>query len=364
SENGGQTLMVLPDIMVFMSGFAEIPGGPGDKISATGLIRSMQGFLGLNQQKTGNWMIVNSTDVDNALWGNRPRKELTRLFASLNGSNAGEAWQEYTASVDGMPFYDMGYLFGAVLMGQSPDFGMNQQNSMGPIYYALTKDQRTQLRNGVPIAVGGLTPAQKEKVRFLTYGAKSLYKCVTQDVVDSYSKMDAAQQLQNSEYLYQNGGNGLYIQNLREDPTVSLPTGLPDRAVIVARPISKQVVAVFDNPEGTGYSYDQDTYSIAWDLFQHERPELFPGENNRKASYYRLGQKQVLHMRVDFDKTRALYGSIELMATGTKEKPVPFDKLPDSVKKEALEQVKQYRESYKDAKPGQFGGGRGSIPKP
>ncbi len=150
-----------------------------------------------------------------------------------------------------------------------------------------------------------------------------------------------------------------YVANLIE-PTSLFPNGLTDPFLIM--------VGATDKPSWFGLhrygSRPADPNSMAWELIQMERQDLFPYAASMDIQNTKYAQG---HMRQwDFSFTLTPSGAINqqltdnTIPTGAGK---PYRDLPEDLKTEVQKALAQLREAYKNTKPGELGlGGRKNPP--
>ena len=107
-----------------------------------------------------------------------------------------------------------------------------------------------------------------------------------------------------------------------------------------------------------GQAYGAD--SIAYELFENERPEFFPWRQQEQGNSVqfrtiRLGTRTQLNFKFAFTPTLSMTQSLEDKNVTTED--VPYAQAPESFRKKVEEALVNLRKQYKDMKPEQFSGG-------
>ncbi len=246
-------------------------------------------------------------------------------------------------------------MFCAILLGFSEEGVMGNDWSSLRLYGSLTTNQRQLAKSGQPIPFSALMPSQIEILRHATFDAE--YAHISQQ----FDEQDTA------EFANEDGitlGGGLF-----SEITEILPNGFTGRELLevndetTAKLFAKPLPADGQPSYFGEHSFDEE--GLAFELFQAEKPELFPWRN--QGSYraptfgeFRSGTERRVNMKIQLNK-RAAFEQTLTDKTYTSNY-VPLAKLPADVKKRIEEAQVRYREQYKDYKPPQTTGGGGGNP--
>lgn len=144
------------------------------------------------------------------------------------------------------------------------------------------------------------------------------------------------------------------VNELRLEPTEALPRGIPPDATVTMT--SRQVTQLFDadSTEKNGNS-GMDTNTVAWAIFMNERPELFAQDEKwAMPKRFRIARGSEHEIRIGFSR-RLSARSVLLDWRAPDSATYTWETLPPDVRREIEAQLKEFREEFKDAKPGQFG---------
>ena len=154
------------------------------------------------------------------------------------------------------------------------------------------------------------------------------------------------------------------------EQTESLPNGIPPRGTLKMDVDNSFVVKTQDVPTRnyTMPGRQMDPSSLAWQKYSQEHPDLFPwmAEESQKVDLSRLlyGKRLQLNFTLHFTPVLSLSYSFE-EHNSSDFKSVSIDDLPADFKKQFDDAYNGLKQSYANAKPGQFNGNqRGTNPPP
>lgn len=220
------------------------------------------------------------------------------------------------------------------------NFQYQDDLNMVRLYATLNEAQKRSLATGNPHKIGDFTTAQQKIISEMMYGQRLRNYSYSSSI-----PMEA----------------GAHVVRKTTESTEVYPNGLQEPFQITAK--------VTDNPswfvlQTYGEARPTDPRSIAWESYTRERPDLFPyvTQFGNEQGSYAEGQARswMFTLRIAKDVT----SDVELVdhALPGKDKFVKMDKLPGTLKTEVDKMIKEFREQYKNTKPGEFGVGRGSPP--
>ncbi len=227
------------------------------------------------------------------------------------------------------------------------------------LYGSLTANQRQAAKASQPIPFRSLQPAQLEILRNVVFDSPWARLQV------SYQQEDFAD-MQNENGVIMGGG-------LESEATEVLPNGFIGNETLTIT--DKTDARLFSKPEsengGPQYWGESayDANSLAHEIFQSERPELFPwrdqpGYPRGKVTKVRPGTQRQINFRTQFTPRVSL--NLALSENSYSSEAVAIDKLPPDIKKQIQDALARIREQYKNAKPPtwDYGGRGGSTPPP
>jgi hypothetical protein len=98
-----------------------------------------------------------------------------------------------------------------------------------------------------------------------------------------------------------------------------------------------------------------DANTVAWTIFMNERPELFAqAEKWSLPKRFRIARGSEHEVLIAFGP-RLSARSVLLDWRAPESATYTWETLPPDVRREIEAQLKEFREEFKDAKPGQFG---------
>lgn len=227
------------------------------------------------------------------------------------------------------------------------------------LYGSLTPPQRQAAKTGQPIPFRSLQAPQWEILRHVVFDSPYPRLQV------NYQQEDFAE-AQNEDGVIYGGG-------LDQEPTEVLPTGFTGAETLTIRETMEP--KFFSKPDNNGdnrFYYGEsafDLQGLAFQLFQYERPELFPwlsqpGYSSGKISKVRLGTQRQIIFEATFTRRASL--NLQLTDKNYEGEAVSVDRLPAATKKQLEEALAKIREQHKNSKPPNWnpGGGGGTLPPP
>lgn len=224
--------------------------------------------------------------------------------------------------------------------------GFNGEAFWIKLYASLNADQKKVLERGEPI--GRIAMSAKQIALIEEQMMKGRFR-------QWESSMD--------EPPNENEEDRFYGEKLSGEPTEALVNGLPNDVTISGT--VKRGDALFFRSSGM-FQRNQtvDENQIAWDMFQRERPDLFTYINQMPPmKEFVTGTESTWTLTVGTGKQNYSGTLRDDIMSGKK---MTYQQMSDEFKKKVEESLKRHRESYKDAKPGDFGGpgGRAIPPAP
>lgn len=245
--------------------------------------------------------------------------------------------------------------------------GPDEPSCLLPFYGALAESQRQALKRGDHLVFGALTPLQQVKLHRAVFGprersfSETLHLEYAMDEPPTPpetpepsepSRGDDRQERKDSPPM--SGEVEVEVNELRLEPTEALPRGIPPDATVTMT--SRQVTQLFDadSTEKNGNS-GMDTNTVAWAIFMNERPELFAQDEKwAMPKRFRIARGSEHEIRIGFSR-RLSARSVLLDWRAPDSATYTWETLPPDVRREIEAQLKEFREEFKDAKPGQFG---------
>ena len=235
---------------------------------------------------------------------------------------------------------------------------MNRINDLPALrlYGSLTPDQRQALWAKKKLPLNQLTAYQKDV----------LYKMIFRghaNIQKDYNQEDFKQPAQEDEEQPFDFHGGF-----EQEPTELLPDGLPAELTLgVDFELKETIFPVFDQAETDSRNYWENdesseitSHGLAWSTISKERPDLFPWAANTKLpAKFRKGTQTTISIRIDLKPKHYISKELKDTTFDAKSKIMTLQDLGPEFLKEYEEALKQQREAYKDAKPGEYGGGGG-----
>lgn len=235
------------------------------------------------------------------------------------------------------------------------DTGFGEWDAMR-LYGSLTPAQRRLAKTAQPIPFRSLQPNQIEVLRHIVFDS-------------SYSRLSVT--WTEADFLQSQESGAMLMAN--PEVTEMLPNGFTGREVLT---ISDETLPrYFGSPdvEGSGGvrwgESAMDLNGIAYELFQSERPELFPWRNQPgyprgNITKYRQGTNRSVQFNTKFTDRVSL--NLQLNEKFYQGEAIPIDKFPADIRKQIDEHLARLRTQYKDAKPPDWNpvGGGNRVPPP
>lgn len=227
------------------------------------------------------------------------------------------------------------------------------------LYGSLTPPQRQAAKTGQPIPFRALQAPQWEILRHVVFDSP-------------YPRLQV--NYQQEDFAEAQGEDGIiYGGGLDQEPTEVLPNGFVGTETLTIREMMEP--KFFSKPESNGdnrFYFGEsafDLQGLAFQIFQYERPELFPwlsqpGYSSGKISKVRLGTQRQITFEANFTRRASL--NLQLTDKNYEGEAVTVDRLPAAMKKQLDEALAKIREQHKNSKPPNWnpGGGGGAIPPP
>jgi hypothetical protein len=214
------------------------------------------------------------------------------------------------------------------------------------LYALLNADQRGTLLKKEPLGLTQFNAAQLQQIERMIYAPRWDHGFSENiDTVES-------------------SGERFWGPSARTEPTERFPDGLPPTLQLSANVVAGPgVFPATDNRFGYNYPSGLDATGLAWQLITKERPDLFPWASNQpEFKEFHLGKRENWNFSLSLDPKVSMAGQLNDSVVD-RAKRLAFKDLPEDFRKEVDEHMKRLRESYKDAKPGDFGGSR-AVPPP
>lgn len=227
------------------------------------------------------------------------------------------------------------------------------------LYGSLTANQRQLAKAGQPIPFRSLQPGQLEIIRHVVFDSPWSRLSM------NYEASDWAE-MQNDDGVY-------HMAGLSNEATEILPNGFTGTETLtITEQNEPKFFAKPDSEAGTQMYYGEqayDTNSLAYEIFQNERPELFPWRNQPgypkgAITKLRMGTQRQVTFQATLTKRASMH--MQLTDKSYQGAEMSVDKLPADVKKQIQDNLAKIREQHKNAKAPNWnpGGGGGVNPPP
>jgi PKD repeat protein len=230
-----------------------------------------------------------------------------------------------------------------MLIGSDGDtMMMNGDSFWLKMYGTLTAEQRRALEQNQTIGRLALSPKQMSLIE------EKVFRGLRQ-----FESMEAVE-------VEKGSGEHFMGEMLSNEPTEAFANGLPDNLVLGAQ-VAKGETLFSKTDAFFGGTRAVDENAIAWDVYQRERPDLFTyvSQMPQMKDFYK-GTQSTWNLDLTVGKT-VLRGTLRDDVVG--DKKMSFLDLPAEFRKKVDDAIARHRETYKDMKPGEFGGPGGrAIP--
>lgn len=285
--------------------------------------------------------------IDRALLGSVSRRLASGTRLSL------DEWADIAYRVGREPWDTLFSLYQMVLVGT---MNMSMNWSGLRLYGSFDQNQRQALKRGTKILYGNLGEPQRRIFHELTYGLNAHMGFAQEMSVE-------AEEPGNEEEQHE------YLQSLKDEITEWLPNGIPNNAVCSMDFSEENSLFAIYSAQDRGWRQEPQPItpdSVAWDMFSKERQDLFPWATQQPSiSEFANGKRTTITIKLSFIEKREMNHTITDTDIPKEAKRQKLSELPAEFRAKVDEQLKVLRESYKDAKPGDFGGGgRGRIIPP
>jgi hypothetical protein len=243
--------------------------------------------------------------------------------------------------------------------------GLEDENYMHMIVLMLTGILKTGAEYGSEWSgsrfFGSLTPAQRQAVRreqpiLLRSFSPEQVEILRHHLFDrAYASFQVTY---SSEDFGPEDGDGPYFGGLDNEATEILPNGLTGNEAFLITDMSVPTYFSIPDQEGVnGMRYGETALTsqgIAHEIFQSERPEMFPWRNQqgypqRTFSKFRIGTQRTVTIKAEITRRASINLRLqEKLVSGT---AVPLDKLPEQHRKLIQDELAKLREQYKNMKP-------------
>jgi hypothetical protein len=208
---------------------------------------------------------------------------------------------------------------------------------------SLSNAHLTQAQAQKPIAVGDLNDRERAALEHVVYGTESGF------TTRSESPQPADEGTPRMERIL-------------SEPTELVPNGIaPDQTV---RAIVSDEEAAYQDGGSMNGRPAATANDLAWEKIVVERPDLFQGYGSSPSivgAKFQMCRRASYNFEIWLTKSTGLTSSLTDVydLSGT---PVPFEQLPDAFRKTVETRLGEFREAYKNMKPGAFGGQRKPPP--
>jgi hypothetical protein len=226
------------------------------------------------------------------------------------------------------------------------------------LYGSLSANQWRAAKSGQPIPFRSLQPNQLEIIRHMVFDRDY------SPIQISYQQEDMADRGSEDGVFYGGG--------LDQEPTEILPNGFTGNEMVqITETIEERLFGKPESDSGNGIMWGEQSMnadSLAYEIIQTERPELFPWRNQpgyqRPAiSKYRMGTDRQIQFLVQFTRRASLNQQL-IDRTYTTKEAVAYDKLPADLRKKVDAAVARLREAYKNQKAPNWNPGNGGATPP
>jgi len=260
------------------------------------------------------------------------------------------------------------YRFEVLRIGRdSDDYGC-----LLPFYGALSSSQRQALKRGGALAFGSLTPAQKAKVVVPLFGPENGFVGSSLTLEFESEDVGSIPDAPSAEHSHDRDANPseqrsapesdeIEENELRLEPTESLPRGIPADAMITMKAHRVRRLRNAD-AQGPEPSSGMDLDTVAWIAFSQERPDLFASQDRMTLpKRFEVLSGSEHEMRIAFNRMISARSSwTEWLPRDSK--TYTWETLPADIRREIDAQIAELRKEYKDAKPGEGGIEEGPPP--
>jgi len=216
-------------------------------------------------------------------------------------------------------------------------------------YGCLTQAQKRSMANG-GLELSSLTPGAQEFLARIVYGSDSRLRFTA-----------PPSQAGNPDVVSQ---RNLFMRGFLRQATEALPNGIPPQGIAQLEAGSAFVVRS-DKEDGSGPRGAMNPRDLAWQRFIQDRPDLFPGmdqpSQRLNLSALELASEARYTFTFTFSPTISLVSTLNGRATDESQR-VTMDGLPDEFRKQYVAAYEEFKRSYANAKPGQFGTSRSTPP--
>lgn len=224
------------------------------------------------------------------------------------------------------------------------------------LYGTLNAQQRALLATGKGVPYQSLAPLQKSLVNRLIFGADAIL-----NVEDGQDEAPVTRE-EYEEEISMFGDPGWL-----GEPTNALPRGIPNDAILTLTSKVGPVIFPSDSASADrgGFVWAVDPDSLAGSMAYRERPDLFPWTTEQPAyDIFRVADRQTWTLRIDPRPGVSAEYPLNDDAMQTKGRGVAFKDLPNALREQVEKAMAKIRESFKNMKPGDFGGSDGSKRPP
>jgi hypothetical protein len=350
---GKNIVAVVHDSMVQVLMFFPLMGGltPGRLEKGLGSANSVL-------TNTGNWAVITPKVRTEAYEDTMDRGVLGKMARRMASSDkiTLEEWGDFAYRLGREPWDSIFSLYTMILQGR---MGFNMNWNGLRVYGSLEPNQRQALQKGGKIMFGNMSQTQQKLFAELVYGVNgNLEITSTAQEVAAPVAVGDDEAVQTMEYM----------PGIDQEPTELLPNGIPSNSEFTMDFSARDVMfAVYNKGDG-GWNQDpepSEPSTVAWAMYCKERPDLFPWATRQPSiKEFANGRRTDITMHLKMTAKASVSFNVQDTDIPANGKRMKYDDLPADFKKKVDEQVAQYRESYKNSKPGEFGspGGGRVIP--
>ncbi|HMS55780.1 MAG TPA: hypothetical protein PKA27_10300 [Fimbriimonadaceae bacterium] len=285
--------------------------------------------------------------IDRALLGSVARRLASGAKLSL------DEWADIAYRVGRDPWETLFSLYQMVLVG-SMNMSMNWSGLR--LYGSFDQNQRQGMKRGAKILYGNLGEPQRRMFHELAFGLNS-HMGFSQEAIAEEEEPGSDEEPRE------------YLQSLKDEITEWLPNGIPNNAICSMDFAEESSLFAIYSAQDRGWRQEPQPItpdSVAWDMFSKERQDLFPWANQQPSiSEFANGKRTTITIKLAFIEKKEMNHTITDTDIPKEAKRQKLSELPAEFRAKVDEQLKVLRESYKDAKPGDFGGvGRGRVIPP
>lgn len=336
-----KNLVAAPtDMMIAISMFPM----PNNKLTPSMALRTLE-FTGTQATFDDAWMTVKAADGAYSRSRLVSRVVLGRYLrsAQAHGQATLDDKAYYAANTVGEEYETLGPQLEQIVTRRSNN-GMYYGSDWNAtrLYGLMDSVQRAQLISSKKIAIALLDPKQLAVVVHMVYGS---YPNLQLD----YS---SGKQIDN-EFT------SSFYNGLNREPTICLPNGIPRNAYLTGASSNSTIVSTQMQQNGNNFMGGQEMTAdqLGWQMFAQAHQDLFPwmSDPNQQQKLDRFSFGTLTKIEIAFHFAPLIMQNAELRDSKlASDQTLTFDQLPDDFKKEVEKAIAQYKDQYKNTKPGQY----------